>query len=68
MSPEITYPLYVALAFYVFVGALIALGLFCVIRALVRGVLSLIAPRSEEGGKALGEKGPAPMAPEPGKA
>jgi hypothetical protein len=69
MSPEITYPLYVALAFYVLVTGLLAVGLFCLFRALVRGIMSAIASRSrfDQDGKASAG-GPAPLSPAPGKA
>jgi|GEM_PF-1813523 len=70
MSPEITYPLYVALAFYVLVTALLAVGLFCLLRALVRGIMSSIASRSRrfDQDRKASEGGPEPMSPAPGKA
>lgn len=67
MSPEITYPLYVALAFYVVVAALVAVGLFCLFRALVRAVLNAMAPRLRQEREASGTN-PSDLAPEPGKA
>ncbi len=67
MSPEITYPLYVALAFYVVVAALLAVGLFCLFRALVRAAMRAMTPHLRQE-REVSEASSAPFAPEPGKA
>lgn len=66
MSPEITYPLYVALAFYIVVTALVAVGLFSLFRALVRSAVRAMTPRLRKEREAP-ERNCASLAPEPGK-
>lgn len=67
MSPEITYPLYVALAFYIVVTALVAVGLFCLFRALVRAAMDAMTPRLRQDRESP-KRNCASLAPEPGKA